>query len=119
MTITLNDIDQTEAWSAGGGLLPPGRHLCRIVDTEEGESSNGNPQMILTLEAIAGEHVGGQIKDWIVVVPQTYGRVRQILDAAGLLSSPASGSSTRLRCAAARCRSSCARSRSGTTHPRR
>lgn len=75
------DLTEVEAWS-GAGILPPGTHVCRIEDAEEGESSGGHPQIQLDLRAITGEHEGGTIRDWIVVIPATLGKVRAVLEAA-------------------------------------
>lgn len=83
MSIKVTDLDRVETWSAGV-TLPPGRHLCEITSVEEGTSSGGHDQLILEMTAVAGPEVGGTIRDWIVVVPTTYGKVRQILEAAGI-----------------------------------
>lgn len=77
----LQDIDKTEKWGSSS-TLPPGRHLCVIDSAEESVTSNGNPQIILELRAVAGPDRDSTIRDWQVVVPSTYGRVRQILEAA-------------------------------------
>lgn len=74
----LKDIDKVEAWK-GGGVLPPGWHEVTIESCEEGESSNGNPQ--LELEYTNDE---GSIRDWLVVIEKTYGKVKRLLEAAGV-----------------------------------
>lgn len=78
--ITIN-LDGVEAWK-GGQMLPPGRHLCRCIDAEEGRSSGGHFEIHLTWEAVTGEHTGGQIQDWVQVTETTLGKVRQLLEAA-------------------------------------
>src|SRR5262245_60530703 len=57
MPIDVN-LDNVEAWK-GGAVLPPGHHLVRCTDAEEGRSSGGHPELHLTWEATAGEHAGG------------------------------------------------------------
>lgn len=84
MGISVNNLDQAEAWSAGS-LLLPGIHTVVIDTAEEGESSNGNPQIELNFRAVAGEQEGGTIRDWLVVVPKTYGKVRSLLEATGFV----------------------------------
>jgi hypothetical protein len=76
----LSGIEGEEAWT-GGGMLPVGRHTCRITETKEGTSSGNHPEMELTLEAINGV---GKITDWQVVTPGSLGKVKQILMAAGV-----------------------------------
>jgi hypothetical protein len=84
--ITLN-LDGVEAWS-GGEILPPGKHPVRIDSAEEGQSSGGHPQVELTFTAIAGEHAGAGIRDWLVVAPAAMGKVRQFLEAVGFQIPP-------------------------------
>jgi len=81
MTIDMN-LDGVDAW-AGGALLSPGTHICRITEAAEGKSTGGHPQIELSLEAIDGPEQGGTIKDWIVIVQATLGKVKQLFDAAG------------------------------------
>jgi hypothetical protein len=78
--ITIN-LDGVEAWK-GGQVLPVGRYLCRCTDAEEGRSSGGHFEIHLTWEATTGEHTGGQIQDWVQVTENSYGKVRQLLEAA-------------------------------------
>ena len=76
----LKDMDKVEAWSGTGGtLLGVGPHNVTIETVEEGKSGNDNPQLELELTGEAGS-----IRDWIVVVPQTYGKVKSVLEAAGI-----------------------------------
>lgn len=78
--IELN-LDGVEAWS-GAGTLPPGQHVCKIEEATEGTSSGGNPQVELLLRATGGDTAGASIRDWIIVIPSTLGKVRQFLEAA-------------------------------------
>jgi hypothetical protein len=80
VTIKLQDVDKAEAWAVGG-ILPPGWHNVQIISAEESQSSGGHPQIELDLESVSGD---GKIKDWIVVMAQTLGKVRQLIDAAGV-----------------------------------
>lgn len=79
----VQNLNETEAWGAGT-VLSPGRHLCQIDRADEGQSSGGHPQIELEVRAIAGPEAGGTIRDWMVVIPSSYGRVRQLLEAAGI-----------------------------------
>jgi hypothetical protein len=81
MPITIN-LDGVEAWK-GAQMLPPGRHLCRCIDAEEGRSSGGHFELHLTWEAITGEHTGGQLQDWVQVTQSALGKIRQLLNATG------------------------------------
>ncbi len=78
------NMNETEAWS---GFVPlrPGSHVVRCTSAKEGTTKkNGHPQIELELEAIAGEERGASIRDWITVIPSTYGKVRQVLEGFGL-----------------------------------
>lgn len=78
MKVNMTNVD---SWK-GGGLLPPGRHVCVIDRCDEGTSSGGHPQLEIDLRSVAGAEEGGTIRDWIVVIPKTLGKVRQFLEAA-------------------------------------
>lgn len=80
MTIKLENIDQQEAWNVSQ-VLPPGWHNVRIASSEEGQSSGGHPEIELELESLLGE---GRMKDWLVVTSQSLGKVRQLIEAAGV-----------------------------------
>lgn len=82
MTFTA-ELKDVEAWS-GGDLLPPGNYEVEVTEALEGKSSSDNPQLELELTAISGEHKDGSIRDWIVVIPTTAGKVKQILGAFGV-----------------------------------
>jgi hypothetical protein len=82
MTIEMN-LDEVEAWS-GSGPPPPGTHVARIDSAAEGESSGGYPQIELDLRVTAGDANGATIRDWLVAIPSTYGKVKQLLEAAGV-----------------------------------
>jgi hypothetical protein len=82
--MTLNvDLTDVEAW-AGGIITPPFDGLVEVDDAEEGASSGGHPQFMLELRAVEGEQAGSTIRDWIVVTPQSAGRVKQVLEAMGV-----------------------------------
>lgn len=76
----LTGIEKEQAWAVQN-ILEPGWHNVRITEAKESQSKQGNPQIELDLESLTGD---GNIKDWIVVVPQTLGKVRQLLDSAGV-----------------------------------
>lgn len=75
----LKDMDKVEAWT--GGILPVGPHIVTIEKVEEGKSSGGHDQLELEFVATDGQ---GSIRDWLVVIPSTYGKVKQLLDACGI-----------------------------------
>lgn len=78
------DLNETEAWSGFVGLRA-GSHVIECVSAEEAKTKKkGHPQIILELEAVAGDEAGASIRDYIVVIPSTYGKVRQVLEAFGL-----------------------------------
>lgn len=77
-------LDNVEAWTVGD-ILPPGTHVCRIDNAAEGTSSGGHNQIELDLRCTTGEFIDGTIKDWVVVTANSLGRVRQLLEAAGVV----------------------------------
>lgn len=77
-------LDGVEAWKGGNGPPPPGEYMCRIDDAGEGYSSNNHPQIELSLSVATGEFQGATLRDWVVVIPETLGKVRQLLEAAGM-----------------------------------
>lgn len=78
----VENLDQAEAWSART-ILGPGKHQVVIESAEESTSSGGHPEIQLEFEGI-GASAGGGIKDWLVVIPKTYGKVKMLLEAAGI-----------------------------------
>jgi hypothetical protein len=78
IAINPTEMAATEAWS-GGVMIPPGKHVVTVQEAAEGKSSGNFPQIELRLEASDG----ASIRDWIVVIPQTYGKVKQLFEAAG------------------------------------
>lgn len=80
MSIPVPNMDKAEAWEATGGLLEPGQHLVKITSAVEGTSSGGYPQLELQLT----DNSGQGIKDWLVVIEKTFGKVVQMLQAAGV-----------------------------------
>lgn len=83
-------LKDTEAWSPNA-ILGPGWHICDIDSVEEGTSSGGHPQAMLQLVSPQGE-----IRDWIVIVEATLGKIRQLTDAAGIESDQAEFPSDKL-----------------------
>lgn len=77
------DMTGVETWSAGD-ILPVGHHDVQITESKQGQSSGGHPQLELELTATGGEYEGGSIRDWIVVIPSTAGKVKQLLEALGV-----------------------------------
>ena len=75
----LKDFDKAEAWSEAP-RLPLGWSDVKIESVEEGKSSNNNPQ--LTIEYGNSQ---GSIREWLVVVEATYGKLKALTDAAGIV----------------------------------
>jgi hypothetical protein len=79
-----NPFATEQAWGisegGGGGILPAGEHLVAVHEIDgTTTSSGGYPQIVVTLG-----NPEGTIRDWIVVIPSTIGKVVQLTDAAGL-----------------------------------
>jgi hypothetical protein len=71
-------MDKVDAWS-GGTILGLGWHNVTIELANAGTSSGGYPQ--LELEMANNE---GSIRDWIVVMDKTLGKVKQVIEATGV-----------------------------------
>lgn len=81
MGISIKGIKEVEAWKSTGGMLPVGWHTVQIERAEEGTTrTSGNPQ--IELEFVASN--GDSIKEWLVVVPATLGKVKALLEASGV-----------------------------------
>lgn len=78
------DLTGVEAWSGAVMITAPFEGMVEVTDAKEGESSGGFPQLELELRAVGGEQDGGTIRDWIVVIPTSLGRVKQVLEAMGV-----------------------------------
>ncbi len=72
------DLTDVEAWTGGGGL-PPGTYDVSIEEATEGTSSGGYGQFELLLTCPQG-----RMRDWLVIVPKTLGKLRALIEAAGL-----------------------------------
>lgn len=76
--MTENPFATAESWDVGGGFLTAGDHICEILEIDgTGTSSGNHPQ----IEVKVG-NAEGEIRDWIVVIPTTIGKVVQLTDAA-------------------------------------
>jgi hypothetical protein len=76
---TTNPFAEAEVWSVGGDFLPRGDHTAKVMDVEKGRSTNGYPQVMVQ---VGNEQ--GSIRDWIVVIQSTLGKVVQLTEALGL-----------------------------------
>jgi hypothetical protein len=77
-----NPFATESAWDVrtGGTILPEGDHVCEITEIDGGgNSSGGYPQIEVRLG-----NADGEIRDWIVVLPTTVGKVVQLIEAVGL-----------------------------------
>lgn len=83
MSIEMN-FDGVDAWS-GGSFLTPGSHNVKVIEADEKPASTGTPQFVLRMEAIDGDQAGGTITDYVSVTPNSLGRVRQVLEAFGIV----------------------------------
>lgn len=81
--IPISNLNEVDTWE-GGEILPPGTYVCQIDEAQEGTSSGGHPQIELSLRALGSEHNGGTIRDWIVVLDTTLGKVKSLLEAASV-----------------------------------
>jgi hypothetical protein len=63
------------------GTIPLGQHDVEIVDAVPGVNSKGNDNLRVVYELASS---GAQIADWLVHVPQSRWRWRQLWEAAGL-----------------------------------
>lgn len=83
MTLTVN-LAGVEAWT-GGGVLPPGWHLCRIEALDDTQRSrNDYDQLVIEWSAVEGEHAGLGITEWLVITANSLGKVKAFLDAIGV-----------------------------------
>jgi hypothetical protein len=60
-------------------MLPVGSHVVTITDPVMGQASTGNPQIELRVEGDLGS-----MRDWLVITPNTIGKVVSVFDAAGI-----------------------------------
>lgn len=82
MPIEIPDLENIESWKGAANLpIPIGKHLCEIVSTEEKPASTGSPQVIIEWRVIAGQFVDRTSREWLVVLPQTLGKVKAFLEA--------------------------------------
>lgn len=80
MTIEIEDLQNVEAWEPKGELIGKGKHLAEIAEAAEEPASTGSPQVVLTWRSVK---TGASRKEWLVVLPQTYGKVKAFLAAVG------------------------------------
>jgi hypothetical protein len=74
------DFGSAEAWEQSTELpLSVGSHICTIKDPEMGTSSGDFPQIELTVY-----NNQGFLRDWVVITPNTTGKVAQLYDSAGV-----------------------------------
>ena len=76
----IEGLKDAEEWT-GGGILGPGYHEVKIAKAMEGESSGGHPQIELEFDGVGNP---GSIRDWLVITPNTVGKLKQLTTAAGI-----------------------------------
>lgn len=78
------DLTGVDAWEGGVLITAPFDGVVEVDSATEGQSSGGNPQGELELRAVEGEQQGSTIRDWVVVTPNSLGKVKQVLEAFGV-----------------------------------
>lgn len=81
------NLNEVEAWKSGA-FLGIGTHPAEIVSASEGKSSGGHDQFELEWAATDGPEKGSTIKEWIVVMESTKGKVVALLEACGVTIPP-------------------------------
>lgn len=88
MPITIENLDEVEAWTGSAGMpIPVGEHIAEIDEVEEKPAGTGSPQIIITWRVVDGMHRDATSREWLVIVPPsssssgTYGKVRSFLNA--------------------------------------
>jgi hypothetical protein len=76
-----NPFTTAEAWEASTDtILSAGDHVVKVMEIDgSGNSSGGHPQIELRMSNDLGS-----LRDWIVVIPSTVGKVTQLFEALGL-----------------------------------
>jgi hypothetical protein len=79
--MNMNGVDPQQ----GGGPLPNGDYIVKIVDAVEIEGrTNKTPGIECTMEVLVGDHAERRVWDTIWVTPKTLGMVRWRLECAGV-----------------------------------
>lgn len=84
------DMSNVRAWDGeSGGIQPPGWYDFTIDEVVQEASSQGNPQLVLSLTVLNGLETeinnGRQTKHWISLTEKAAGRLKNFLDAVGLV----------------------------------
>lgn len=73
------DTTGEEAWEARTPILKPGfSGKVEVTDVEVSTSSGNHPQVVLQLAAVDGS---GEIRDYLVITPKSYGKWLQRVEA--------------------------------------
>lgn len=83
--IQIEDLANVEAWEPKADLIGAGKHLAEIIEASEEAASTGSPQVILNWRSVKTQSTR---KEWLVVLPQTYGKVKAFLTAIGYPMAP-------------------------------
>lgn len=81
MPIEIPDLEGVESWKAANLPIPLGKHLCEIVSLEEKPAATGSPQVIIEWRVVSGPYADRASREWLVVLPQTLGKVKAFLEA--------------------------------------
>jgi len=84
------DWSTVAAWDGeGGGRLTPGNYLFEVAGVAQEPASTGNLQLVIDLMVVQGleteVHNGASTKHWLSLTPKAAGRVKQFLDAIGVV----------------------------------
>jgi len=86
-------FDPTKEYGEGGGGIPdPDKYFAMVSGVEVGESSNHNPQIVVSLRLIQGSKTKGQFRgtrfrDWLVLTENSIWRLENLCKAIGLTES--------------------------------
>lgn len=80
--MTKLDLTGVEAW-APDTTPPPGSYPCTLTEIKAGQSSGGHDQLEMSWTVLGGSHAGAEVRDWLVVVPATRGKVVNLLQSCG------------------------------------
>jgi len=86
------DMAQVAAWDGESNGVPPGTYIFEIVGATQEMSNNQKPQLVLDLIVIAGDgteaYNGAKQKHWTSLTAKAAGRLKNLLNAVGLVAGP-------------------------------
>jgi hypothetical protein len=87
------NLAEADAWDGEGGNFPiPGNYIFEITAAVQENSSQGKPQLMLDLVVVQGETTetenGKTMKHWVSLTAKAAGRLKNLLDACGIVPAP-------------------------------